>query len=157
MTDAAHELAAAGLRVTRARLELLELLEELGGHRSADELVAAFRARGTPRPRATVYHVLGTLERAGLVLVADAGPGRTLYEAATRWHHHLVCRSCGTIVDVACASATKPCLEPELPGAIVEEAQVIFRGLCPACASTPEARPMRPRGDAPEPGGRSSV
>lgn len=135
MTDAAHELAEAGLRVTRARLELLELLEELGGHRSAEELVAAFRARGTPRPRATVYHVLGALERAGLVLVADAGPGRTLYEAATRWHHHLVCRGCGAIVDVACASPTRPCLEPDLPGALVEEAQVIFRGLCPACAS----------------------
>ena len=136
MTDGAHELTAAGLRVTRARLEVLGLLEELGGHRSADELVAAFRARGTTRPRATVYHVLGALERASLVLVADAGPGRTLYEAATHWHHHLVCRSCGAIVDVACASATKPCLEPDLPGALVEEAQVIFRGLCPACAST---------------------
>ncbi len=136
MTDASRRLAEAGLRVTRARLELLELLEQLGGHRSADELVAAFRARGTPRPRATVYHVLAALERAGLVLVADAGPGRILYEAATRWHHHLVCRGCGAIVDVACASPTRPCLEPELPGAVVEEAQVIFRGLCPACAST---------------------
>lgn len=134
MTDGARELAAAGLRVTRARLEVLELLAELGGHRSADELVAAFRARGTPRPRATVYHVLGTLERAGLLLVADAGRGRTLYEAATHWHHHLVCRGCGAIIDVACLSETRPCLEPELPGALVEEAQVIFRGLCPACA-----------------------
>ncbi len=136
MTAAARELAEAGLRVTRARLEVLELLGELGGHRSADELLVAFRARGTSRPRATVYHVLGALERAGLVLVADAGPGRTLYEAATRWHHHLVCRGCGAIVDVACAGQTRPCLEPELPGALVEEAQVIFRGLCPACAST---------------------
>jgi len=86
------------------------------------------------RPRATVYHVLGTLERAGLLLVADAGRGRTLYEAATHWHHHLVCRGCGAIIDVACLSETRPCLEPELPGALVEEAQVIFRGLCPACA-----------------------
>jgi len=135
VTDGARELAAAGLRITRARLEVLGLLQELGGHRSADELVAAFSARSTPRPRATVYHVLGMLERAGLVLVADAGPGRILYEAATRWHHHLVCRGCGAIVDVPCLSATRPCLEPELPGALVDEAQVIFRGLCPACAS----------------------
>ncbi len=141
---AARELAEAGLRVTRARLEVLGLLEELGGHRSADDVVEAFRDRGIARPRATVYHVLGTLARAGLVLIADAGPGRTLYEAAGRWHHHLVCRRCGAIVDVACASATRPCLEPDLPDAIVEEAQVIYRGLCPACARRPGAsRPAR--------------
>jgi Fur family ferric uptake transcriptional regulator len=110
-------------------------------------VVEAFRERGIARPRATVYHVLGTLARAGLVLIADAGPGRTLYEAAGRWHHHLVCRRCGTIVDVACASATKPCLEPDLPGAVVEEAQVIFRGLCPACAGRAAGPPRtgRPR------------
>jgi Fur family ferric uptake transcriptional regulator len=135
VTEAARELVGAGLRVTRARIELLALLRELGGHRSADELVAAFRARGTPQPRATVYHVLGALERAGLVLVADAGPGRTLYEAATAWHHHLVCRACGMVIDVPCLSPTRPCLEPAVAGAAVEEAQVIFRGLCPGCAS----------------------
>ncbi len=141
MTFEDEELAKAGLRVTHGRLEVLGLLEEVGGHRSADDLVAAFRSRGTPRPRATIYHILGVLARAGLVLVADAGPGRTLYEAATRWHHHLVCRRCGAIVDVACVGETKPCLEPDLPGAVVEEAQVIFRGLCPACAGQPAAAP----------------
>ena len=134
MTEAAHELAGAGLRATRSRLELLALLRELGGHRSADELLAAFRVRGTPRPRATVYHVLGALEGAGLVLVADAGPGRTLYEAASDWHHHLVCRACGVVTDVPCLSPTQPCLDPAISGAVVEEAQVIFRGLCATCA-----------------------
>jgi Fe2+ or Zn2+ uptake regulation protein len=133
--DAAARLREARLRVTRTRLELLGLLDDPGGHRSADELVAAFRSRGTPVPRATVFHVLGALERAGLVIVADAGPGRTLYEAATRWHHHLICRACGIVVDVPCLRGEKPCLEPDLPGVRVDEAQVIFRGLCAACAA----------------------
>ena len=135
MIDAAGRLREAGLRVTRTRLELLGLLDDPGGHRSADELVAAFRSRGTPVPRATVFHVLGALERAGLVIVADAGPGRTLYEAATTWHHHLICRACGIVVDVPCLRGEKPCLEPELPGVRVDEAQVIFRGLCATCAA----------------------
>ena len=135
MIDAAARLHGVGLRVTQTRLELLGLLDDLGGHRSADELVAAFRSRGTPVPRATVFHVLGALERAGLVLVADAGPGRTLYEAATRRHHHLVCGTCGAVVDVPCLRGEKPCLEPELPGVRVDEAQVIFRGLCASCAA----------------------
>ena len=61
MIDAAARLHGAGLRVTRTRLELLGLLDDPGGHRSADELVAAFRSRGTPVPLATVFHVLGAL------------------------------------------------------------------------------------------------
>jgi Fe2+ or Zn2+ uptake regulation protein len=121
-------------------LAVLELLETLGGHRSAEELVAALEEGGDPFPRATVYHVLGTLERTGLVLLADAGPGRTLYESAAGWHHHLVCRRCSTIVDVPCLRGAKPCLHPDLPGAVVDEAQVIFRGLCAACAAAASPR-----------------
>lgn len=134
MTDPALRLRDAGLRVTRSRLAILGLLEELGGHHSADELVDAFRSRRSPIPRATVYHVLEALERAGLVLVADAGPGRSLYESAADWHHHFVCRACGRIVDVPCLADAKPCLDPTLPGVVIEEAQVIFRGLCASCS-----------------------
>jgi Fur family ferric uptake transcriptional regulator len=72
---------------------------------------------------------------AGVLLVADAGPGTARFEVAGDWHHHLVCRACGSIVDVPCATGERPCLEAALPGAIVDEAQVVFRGLCPACAA----------------------
>ena len=150
MSDLAPRLRGAGLRVTRSRLAILGLLEELGGHHSADDLVEAFRSRGSPIPRATVYHVLETLERAGLVLVADAGPGPTLYEAAGDWHHHLVCRSCGRIVDVPCLAETKPCLTPILPGVVVEEAQIIFRGLCAACAMERAGAKLGPRPAEPD-------
>lgn len=101
MSDPALRLREAGLRVTQSRLAILGLLGELGGHHAADELVEACRARGRPIPRATVYHILESLARAGLVLVADAGPGPTLYEAAVDWHHHLVCSGLCT----ACAGA----------------------------------------------------
>jgi Fur family ferric uptake transcriptional regulator len=72
---------------------------------------------------------------AGVLLVADAGPGTARFEVAGDWHHHLVCRACGTIVDVPCATGKRPCLEAVLPGAVVDEAQVVFRGLCPDCAA----------------------
>lgn len=152
MTDPATRLREAGLRVTRSRLAILGLLEDLGGHHSADELVEAFRSRGSPIPRATVYHVLEALERAGLVLVADAGPGRALYESAADWHHHLVCRACGRIVDVPCLTDARPCLSPVLPGTVVEEAQVIFRGLCAVCATDrARATPGPPPAESDEP------
>lgn len=152
MSDPALRLRGAGLRVTRSRLAILGLLEELGGHHSADELVEAFRSGGSPIPRATVYHVIETLGRTGLVLVAASGPGRTLYEWAADWHHHLVCRGCGRIVDVPCLTDVKPCLSPVLPGAVVEEAQVIFRGLCAVCATNrARATPGPPPAESDQP------
>jgi Fe2+ or Zn2+ uptake regulation protein len=55
---------------------------------------------------------------------------------ATVWHHHFVCRVCGQVIDVPCATGTKPCLTPEIAVGEVDEAQVIYRGRCAACAAT---------------------
>lgn len=131
----ATALRAAGLRATRPRRAVLRLLHELGGHRSVDELVVALEERGEPLPRASVYNVVADLSARGLLMVADTGPGAALYEVADRWHHHFVCRDCGAIVDVPCAVGERPCLEAALPGAEIDEAQVIFRGRCSDCAA----------------------
>lgn len=67
----------------------------------------------------------------GSVMRADAGPGAAVYEASDAWHHHFVCRVCGGIEDVPCLKGRKPCLEPPPTlGGTVDEAQVIFRGVC---------------------------
>ena len=53
-------------------------------------------------------------------------------------HHHVVCRSCGAIEDVDCAIGTAPCLTPfEDHGFLIDEAEVVYRGLCPACSRIP--------------------
>lgn len=130
----ADQLHHAGLRVTRPRLRVYEALRDMGGHRSVDEIVLTLSASGTALPRMTVYNVVRDLQRAELVMQADAGPGRTLYEAATTWHHHFVCRSCGCVVDVPCVIGQRPCLEAAFDGGTIDEAQVIFRGYCRACA-----------------------
>ena len=136
VTVAAEErLRAAGLRATRPRIAVMGLLEEVGGHRSADDLVALLGARGRPLSRSTVYNVLGNLAGAGLVLTAEVGPGRELFEAAASWHHHFVCTDCGAIVDVPCVRGRRPCLHPDLPGAQVDRADVTFHGRCAACAA----------------------
>lgn len=146
--DPATLLRVAGLRATRPRVAVLAALAALGGHRTADEVAAALAAAGVPVPRASLYHVLGSLTAAGLALVADAGPGTARYEVAGRWHHHLVCRSCGAIVDVPCVRGTRPCLEPDLPGAQIDEAQVIFRGRCASCVAADATPASGPAGDA---------
>lgn len=129
----AERLRAAGLRVTRPRLLVLQLLGDLGGHRSVEEIGAGLRARGVSLPRASLYNVVADLSRCSLVMATDAGPGRALFEWAERWHHHFVCRICGAIVDVPCAAGRKPCLAAGAAVGEVDEAQIIFRGRCQAC------------------------
>jgi Fur family ferric uptake transcriptional regulator len=131
----AERLRDRGLKATRPRVLVYETLHAAGGHRSVDDIVALLMARGQALPRMTVYNVVSDLTLAGLILCADTGPGRALYEANNVWHHHYVCRSCGRVHDVPCVEGRKPCLEPPagVPGG-VDEAQVIFRGLCHDCS-----------------------
>ncbi len=83
----------------------------------------------------SVYNVVSDLQAAGIVMCADTGPGRALYEVGETWHHHFVCRVCGSIVDIPCVTGKKRCLDsPPAFGGTVEEAQVVFRGVCETCA-----------------------
>jgi len=130
-------LRRTGLRATRARIAVYMALKEIGGHRSVHEVAEFVKERGDEIPRMSVYNVVGDLQAAGLVMCADTGPGRALYEVSDTWHHHFVCRVCGKIIDVPCLKGEKPCLDPPAPiGATIEEAQIIFRGVCEGCSET---------------------
>ena len=131
----AAALRRGGLRLTRPRREVYAALRGLGGHRSADEVLAARAAAGSRVSRMTVYNALADLAGAGVVLRADAGPGRALHEARADWHHHFVCRRCGAVADVPCAEGRKPCLDLPRRFGRADEAQVIFRGVCRECAT----------------------
>ncbi|HED53931.1 MAG TPA: transcriptional repressor [Phycisphaerales bacterium] len=134
----ADRLREAGLRVTKSRVAVYRVLHESDGHLSVDEIVELVAARGERYPRMTVYNIIARFLGAGLVMQADAGPGRALYEIAERWHHHFVCRVCGSVYDVPCVVGRKPCLEPDASDiGEVDEAQIIFRGVCTACTSSP--------------------
>ena len=142
LTDAAlaDALRGAGLRPTKARRAGYAARRKLRGHRSADEVLAEIRRVGGAVSRMTVYNALADLNAAGVLLRADAGPGRSLYEARRDWHHHFVCRECGAVIDVPCVVGTKPCLELSAPVGRADEAQVIFRGVCRACEGAPRRR-----------------
>lgn len=121
-------LRHAGLRATRPRMTILGWLDANPGHHPADHVVER-----TALSRATVYHVLGQLSAAELVLTAEPTAGPVLYETATDPHHHFVCRSCGRIIDVGCVTGEAPCLEVDVPGAVVEQSDVTLRGRCADC------------------------
>ncbi len=127
-------LRTHGLRVTRPRLAVLEVLTR-GGHPEVDDIVRQVRGRLDSVSVQGVYDVLGALSRAGLARRIEPAGSAARYEArAGDNHHHIVCRGCGAIEDVDCVVGERPCLEPgSAHGFAVDEAEVTFWGLCPDC------------------------
>ncbi|WP_086558732.1 Fur family transcriptional regulator [Streptomyces africanus] len=133
---AADELRGAGLRVTAARVALLQAVRE-GDHLGAEAIASEVRGRVGHISVQAVYEGLHALTAAGLIRRLDPPGSPALYEGRVGDnHHHLVCRSCGTVADVDCAVGHAPCLTAsDDRGFAVDEAEVIYWGLCPACST----------------------
>lgn len=130
----AELLRAAGLRVTRPRLAVLDVLHG-GGHLDVDEIATRVRGRIESVSTQAVYDVLGALSRAGLARRIEPAGSPARFEARVGDnHHHVVCRGCGAIADIDCTVGEAPCLDPDTArGYEVDEAEVTFWGLCPGC------------------------
>ena len=137
--DTSQAIRNAGLRATKPRVIIYDVLQEAGGHRTADDVAGLVADSGQRLSRASVYNVLDDLSRVDVVMRADRGPGTAIYEVADTWHHHFVCRECGEVSDVPCAIGSKPCLDADIPGAVIDEAQIIFRGTCASCSAPSRA------------------
>jgi Fur family ferric uptake transcriptional regulator len=136
---AADRLRAAGLRVTRPRLAVLAELADRP-HADVESIAAGVRTRLTSVSVQAVYDVLHALTAADLVrrIEPTGSPARFELQTGDN-HHHLVCRRCGTIVDADCATGRAPCLRArDTAGYVVDEAEVTYWGLCPACQDPPD-------------------
>ncbi len=134
MTDPTTMLRDAQLRVTRPRLTVLEILAH-HPHADADTIARGARDSLGKVSTQAVYDVLAALTGAGLVRrIEPAGsPARFELRVGDN-HHHLVCRSCGRIVDVDCAVGERPCLHVSHDhGFDIDEAEVLYWGTCPTC------------------------
>ncbi|WBB77626.1 Fur family transcriptional regulator [Micromonospora sp. WMMD882] len=136
MSSPEELLRSRGLRVTRPRLAVLEVLAG-GGHLDVEEITRQVRERLDSVSVQAVYDVLGALSRAGLSRRIEPAGSPARFEArAGDNHHHVVCRGCGEISDIDCAVGRAPCLDPGVAhGFEVDEAEVTFWGLCPGCQS----------------------
>ncbi|MGI8730889.1 MAG: Fur family transcriptional regulator [Solirubrobacteraceae bacterium] len=129
-------LRGASLRVTRPRVAVLAAVH---GHPHAEtsSITGLVRADLGDVSQQAVYDVLGALTAAGLVRRIHPSGSAARYESRVADnHHHLVCRSCGAITDVDCAAGPAPCLTPsEHHGYAIDEAEIVFRGLCAGCSA----------------------
>lgn len=129
-------LKAAGLRVTAPRLAILNVVAA-NKHADAEHIAQLVRGNLGSVSTQAVYDVLHALTDAGLLRRIFVHGRRALYEIHRHDnHHHLVCRLCGRLEDVACASKQAPCLHVPAGknhGFEIDEADVIYRGYCPSC------------------------
>jgi Fe2+ or Zn2+ uptake regulation protein len=130
------ELREAGLRVTAARVALLETVRG-GDHLGVDAIAAGVRDRIGHISLQAVYDALHALTGARLIRRIEPAGGPPRFEGRVGDnHHHVVCRSCGIVADVDCAVGEAPCLTAsDDQGFAIDEADVTYWGLCPACSA----------------------
>ncbi|MEE3752681.1 Fur family transcriptional regulator [Mycobacterium intracellulare] len=138
--DYADRLRMADLRVTRPRVAVLQVVDA-NPHADTETIFSAVRMGLPDVSRQAVYDVLNALTTVGLVRRIQPLGMVARYESRVGDnHHHVVCRSCGIIGDIDCAVGEAPCLTPSdddnvLDGFVLDEAEVIYWGLCADCST----------------------
>jgi Fur family transcriptional regulator, stress-responsive regulator len=133
-------LRDAGLRVTKQRVAVLAALAD-APHSGADTVLSRVRDEVGQVSTQAVYDVLNTLTDRGLVRRIQPAGSSARYELRVGDnHHHLVCRVCGAVADIDCATGSAPCLDTRdldqhAPGFVVDEAEVTFWGVCSRCST----------------------
>jgi Fur family transcriptional regulator, stress-responsive regulator len=143
-TDPASLLRQRGIQVTAQRLAVVRAVAGRP-HITADDVADIVRAEIGAISRQSVYDALGILVAEGLVRRIQPAGSPARFEAQIGDnHHHLVCRTCGRMVDVDCAVGLAPCLTAaDAKGYEIDEAEIIYWGRCRGCASA--ARHVKPR------------
>ncbi|MGL3804464.1 Fur family transcriptional regulator [Paeniglutamicibacter sp. R2-26] len=129
-------LRDASMRVTLPRLAVLTAVTA-NPHADTDAILAAVRSEHPAVSHQAVYDSLKVLTRLGVLRKIQPHGHNARYETRVGDnHHHLVCRSCGTVLDVDCSVGSSPCLHASNDhGFTIDEAEVIYWGLCTACRS----------------------
>lgn len=132
--DWRERLRGAGLRVTQPRLAVLEAVCT-DSHLAADQVADRVRATIGPVSTQAIYDALNTLTEHEILRRIEPAGSAMLFEINARDnHHHIICRSCGTILDVPCQVDAEPCAVPQQTGGfVIDQAEVTFWGVCADC------------------------
>ena len=134
VSDAAALLREKGLQVTAQRLAVLRAVSAQP-HITADAVAGAVRTEIGAISLQSVYDSLALLVAEGVLRrIQPSGSPARFEDRIGDNHHHLICRTCGRVVDVDCAVGAAPCLTPHSGGGYeIDEAEVAFWGRCPTC------------------------
>ena len=132
--DLANKLRDQGLQVTAQRIAVMEALAG-NPHVTAEDITEIVRYKLGSISRQAVYDTLGVfVEKNLLRRIQPAGSVARYEDRVGDNHHHLVCRGCDLMYDIDCAVGATPCLTADDDhGFLIDEAEVVHWGLCPAC------------------------
>jgi Fe2+ or Zn2+ uptake regulation protein len=138
VNQATDAFRAAGGRMTVQRRLIVETLEALGGHPTAEQVYQAARRHDLTLHPTTVYRTLSWLAEAGLVgsrHMEPRGDRCEHFEPASRSeHHHFVCAECGRVIEFAAPPLER--IKKDFArrhGVRVDAASLTLHGLCRAC------------------------
>jgi Fur family transcriptional regulator, stress-responsive regulator len=127
-------LRSQGVQVTAQRLAVLRAVAT-HPHTTADGVLDTVKEEIGAISRQSVYDALGVMVDKGIIRrIQPAGSPARYEDRVGDNHHHLICRQCQNLQDVDCAVGYRPCLTAsEDHGFAIDEAEVIYWGICPAC------------------------
>jgi Fe2+ or Zn2+ uptake regulation protein len=134
-----------GFRMTPQRLRIFEVLDAAAGHPTVEQVYDAVATEMPVISVKTVYQTVHELEALGEISLLDLGLGsfRIDKNVTGEPHHHLVCRRCGEVRDLAVAFEDLDLSPADAQGFVVGRPEIVFRGLCPSCV--PPTVKNRPR------------
>ena len=144
--DSAALLRQRGIQVTAQRLAVLRAVAGQP-HITADAVADVVRTEIGAISLQSVYDALSLLVAEGLIRrIQPAGSPARFEDRVGDNHHHLICRTCGRVVDVDCAVGSAPCLTAaDERGYEIDEAEIAYWGRCPDCvAQSLTASPANP-------------
>ncbi|MET4432497.1 MULTISPECIES: Fur family transcriptional regulator [unclassified Mycolicibacterium] len=133
----AKESTKVAVRATKQRAAIAALLESVEEFRSAQELHDELRRRGEVIGLTTVYRSLQSLAAAGAVDTLRTDTGESVYRrCSAHHHHHLVCRACGTTIEVEGGAAEKWAADVASEHGFTDVTHTIeIFGVCGECVS----------------------
>ncbi|MGY3552919.1 Fur family transcriptional regulator [Williamsia sp. R60] len=137
MSSGTEQRPVTGVRSTRQRSAIAELLSGSDEFRSAQDLHDQLKASGQSIGLTTVYRNLQALADAGQVDVLRTDSGESVYRhcSSNDHHHHLVCRECGTTVEVQADVVEQWATEVAAQHGFVDISHTVeVFGRCSACS-----------------------
>ena len=133
LEESKRQLKTTGLKVTGARLGLLDIFKHAQRPLSIKEISGQLRAASADT--ATLYRNVQALAGLGLVKEIRLKSRQAYFELAGEHHHHLVCERCGKVSDIEmCDIKLPPATVRQAGFAKVSRHALEFFGLCRACA-----------------------
>ncbi len=129
-----QRLREVGLKATKARVSILELLSKEHGPFTVEEIAAKLAKKKRSFDLVTLYRCLAAMENLSLLTRCDFGDGSSRYELHHSHHHHIICRQCQRIQALNHCPFENLSTKFPIAGFTQISHRLEFFGLCDRCA-----------------------